>query len=77
MFPPAFDLLGKSNSILMLIIFFFQKNQSLTVKRQDIFGSVGHPASLIDRVVGFSQAAESYRAFEKGEVGKVIFDPWK
>jgi threonine dehydrogenase-like Zn-dependent dehydrogenase len=49
----------------------------LLVKRQDIFGSVGLPASLIDKVVDFSQAAESYRAFDKGEVGKVIFDPWK
>ena len=67
-----------SNSILTLIIMFiFLKKQPLTVKRQDIFGGVGHPASLIDRVVDFSQAAESYRAFDKGEVGKVIFDPWK
>ncbi|KAF8798824.1 hypothetical protein BYT27DRAFT_7121893 [Phlegmacium glaucopus] len=49
----------------------------LLVKRQDIFGGVGQPASLIDRVVDFSQAAEIYRAFDKGLVGKVIFDPWK
>lgn len=49
----------------------------VTVKRQDVFGKVGEAASLIDRIVDFSQAAESYRAFEKGEVGKVIFDPWK
>ena len=63
------------NSILTLNILL--KKQPLTVKRQDIFGSVGHPASLIDKVVDFSQAAESYRAFDKGEVGKVIFDPWK
>jgi hypothetical protein len=48
-----------------------------TVKRQDVFGKVGEAASLIDRIVDFSQAAESYRAFDKGEVGKVIFDPWK
>ena len=54
---------------------FFDK--LLTVKRQDIFGGVGESASLIDKVVDFSQAAESYRAFDKGEVGKVIFDPWK
>ena len=67
------------NSILTLIIliFFKKKQQPLTVKRQDIFGSVGHPASLIDKVVDFNQAAETYRAFDKGEVGKVIFDPWK
>ncbi|KAG6837621.1 hypothetical protein H0H93_006142 [Arthromyces matolae] len=46
------------------------------VKRQDVFGTIGEPASLIDRVVGFDVAAESYRAFDKGEVGKVIFKPW-
>lgn len=49
----------------------------LLAKRQDIFGSVGRSESLIDRIVDIDQAAESYRAFEKGEVGKVIFDPWK
>ncbi|KDR82662.1 hypothetical protein GALMADRAFT_263115 [Galerina marginata CBS 339.88] len=49
----------------------------LLVKRQDIFGGVGEAASLVDKVVGFSEAVESYRAFDKGEVGKVIFDPWK
>jgi hypothetical protein len=47
------------------------------VKRQDVFGKVGDPASLIDRIVDFSQAPESYRAFDKGEIGKVVFDPWK
>lgn len=49
----------------------------ILVKRQDVFGTIGESASLIDRVVAFDQAAESYRAFEKNEVGKVIFDPWK
>ncbi|TFK40676.1 alcohol dehydrogenase [Crucibulum laeve] len=49
----------------------------LLVKRQDVFGGVGQPESLVDRVVDFSQATESYRAFDKGEIGKVIFDPWK
>ncbi|KAG6854672.1 hypothetical protein C0991_003320 [Blastosporella zonata] len=48
----------------------------LLVKRQDVFGEVGKPASLIDRVVSFDMAADTYRAFDKGEVGKVIFDPW-
>ena len=47
------------------------------VKRQDVFGGIGQPESLIDRVVDIDKAAESYRAFEKGEVGKTIFDPWK
>lgn len=49
----------------------------ILVKRQDVFGTIGESASLIDRVVAFDQAVESYRAFEKNEVGKVIFDPWK
>ncbi|KAJ3501511.1 hypothetical protein NLJ89_g9307 [Agrocybe chaxingu] len=49
----------------------------LLVKRQDVFGGIGQPASLVDQVVDFSQAAEIYRAFDKGEVGKVIFDPWQ
>jgi hypothetical protein len=38
---------------------------------------VGEPASLIDRIVDFDQAVESYSSFDKGEIGKVIFDPWK
>ncbi|TFK27963.1 alcohol dehydrogenase [Coprinopsis marcescibilis] len=48
----------------------------LLVKRQDVFGGVGEPASLVDKIVTLSEAVESYRAFDKGEVGKVIFDPW-
>lgn len=76
MFPPAFDLLGEYqfNSD---VVDYYSLKKITTVKRQDIFGSVGLPASLIDKVVDFSQASESYRAFDKGEVGKVIFDPWK
>jgi hypothetical protein len=76
MFPPAFDLLGEF-PLNFDVDFLKKKTTFTTVKRQDIFGSVGLPASLIDKVVDFSQAAESYRAFDKGEVGKVIFDPWK
>ncbi|KAG6831950.1 hypothetical protein H0H92_006551 [Tricholoma furcatifolium] len=48
----------------------------LLVKRQDVFGPVGESASLVDRVVSFDTAAETYRAFEKGEIGKAIFSPW-
>ncbi|KAF5382719.1 hypothetical protein D9615_002837 [Tricholomella constricta] len=48
----------------------------LLVKRQDVFGGVGQAASLIDRIVSFKEATENYRAFDKGEVGKVIFSPW-
>lgn len=49
----------------------------ILVKRQDVFGQVGKKASLVDRITDFGQASESYRAFDKGEVGKIIFDPWK
>jgi hypothetical protein len=47
------------------------------VKRQDVFGAVGESDSLVDKIADFSQADEMYRAFEKGDVGKVVFDPWK
>jgi hypothetical protein len=49
----------------------------ILVRRQDVFGGVGEEASLIDRVVGFEGAAEIYAQFDKGTVGKVVFDPWK
>ncbi|KZP26293.1 hypothetical protein FIBSPDRAFT_351234 [Athelia psychrophila] len=49
----------------------------ILVKRQDVFGGVGTEVSLVDKVVGFSEAAESYRLFEKNLVGKVLFDPWR
>jgi hypothetical protein len=49
----------------------------LLVKRQDVFGGVGDEASLVDRIVGFKDAAESYELFDKGKCGKVLFDPWK
>ncbi|KAJ3900175.1 chaperonin 10-like protein [Lentinula edodes] len=48
----------------------------LLVKRQDVFGKVGTESSLIDRVVDIKQASEMYRAFDQGQVGKVLFDPW-
>lgn len=47
------------------------------VRRQDVFGKVGTESSLIDRIVGIAEATEMYRAFEKGEVGKVLFEPWR
>ncbi|KAK0503829.1 alcohol dehydrogenase [Armillaria luteobubalina] len=49
----------------------------LLIKRQDIFGGVGDESGLIDRIVGFDEAVEMYAAFDKGEVGKIVFDPWK
>ncbi|KAJ3913655.1 chaperonin 10-like protein [Lentinula edodes] len=42
----------------------------------DVFGKVGTESSLIDRVVDIKQASEMYRAFDQGQVGKVLFDPW-
>jgi hypothetical protein len=64
-------LVGEVISYLQMCVTLF------LVKRQDVFGGVGQPESLIDKLVDFDSAAESYRAFEKGEVGKIIFDPWK
>ena len=48
----------------------------ILLRRQDVFGSVGGAASLIDKVVGFGEAKEVYEEFDKGRCGKVLFDPW-
>lgn len=48
----------------------------ILLERQDVFGSVGEQASLIEQIVGFDQAAESYALFDKGKIGKTLFDPW-
>ncbi|KAH9915625.1 chaperonin 10-like protein [Fomitopsis serialis] len=47
------------------------------VKRQDVFGGIGEDASLIEKVVSFDEAAESYELFDKGKCGKILFDPWR
>lgn len=49
----------------------------LLLKRQDILGSVGGETSLVEKVVGFDNAAEIYDDFDKGRCGKVLFDPWQ
>ncbi|KAI0947545.1 hypothetical protein AcW1_009273 [Taiwanofungus camphoratus] len=49
----------------------------ILLKRQDVFGGVGEPTSLVEKIVGFDQAAHSYELFDKGKCGKVLFDPWK
>ncbi|KAK1227138.1 hypothetical protein PQX77_009878 [Marasmius sp. AFHP31] len=49
----------------------------ILVKRQDVFGEIGTESSLIDRVTGLDEAPEMYRQFERGDIGKVLFDPWK
>lgn len=48
----------------------------ILLKRQDVFGGVGEEASLIEKVVGLDDAAESYALFDKGKTGKVLFNPW-
>ncbi|OCH86982.1 hypothetical protein OBBRIDRAFT_760445 [Obba rivulosa] len=48
----------------------------ILLKRQDVFGGAGKEADLIDRVVRLDDAPEWYRVFDKGECGKVLFDPW-
>jgi threonine dehydrogenase-like Zn-dependent dehydrogenase len=49
----------------------------LLLKRQDVLGSVGGETSLVEKVVGFDDAAQIYDDFNKGKCGKVLFDPWK
>ena len=43
---------------------------------QNIFGSIGEKYSLIEKVVSFDTAAETYALFDKGKTGKILFDPW-
>lgn len=47
------------------------------LQHQDIFGSIGEEASLIEKVVSLDEAPESYELFDKGKCGKVLFDPWR
>ena len=48
----------------------------ILLKRQDVFGGIGEKASLIEKIVSFNEAAESYALFDKGKIGKILFDPW-
>ena len=45
-------------------------------RRQDVFGTVGDEASLVEKVVSLSEAPEMYELFDKGSIGKIVFDPW-
>ncbi|KAI0031854.1 chaperonin 10-like protein [Vararia minispora EC-137] len=47
----------------------------LLLKRRDIFGIIGD-SGLVERVVGLDDAPEAYEKFNRGEWGKVVFDPW-
>ncbi|EGN98107.1 hypothetical protein SERLA73DRAFT_91326 [Serpula lacrymans var. lacrymans S7.3] len=49
----------------------------ILLRRQDVFGAVGGTASLVEKIVGFDEAADTYELFDKGKCGKVLFDPWK
>lgn len=42
----------------------------------NVFGDVGGEAGLVERVAPIGEAKEWYEKFEKGECGKVLFDPW-
>jgi len=48
----------------------------ILLKRQDVFGAVGKEASLVEKIVSFDEAKESYDLFDKGKCGKLLFDPW-
>ena len=50
---------------------------NLLLKRQDIFGSVGTNASLIEKIVPLDEAPIVYEEFDKGKCGKILFDPWR
>ncbi|KAI0319843.1 chaperonin 10-like protein [Amylostereum chailletii] len=47
----------------------------LLLKRRDVLGVVGE-GGVVERVVPMSKAVEAYEKFERGEWGKVVFDPW-
>ena len=32
---------------------------------------------MVDSIVGLDAAVESYQKFDKGESGKILFDPWR
>ncbi|KAF7327683.1 hypothetical protein MKEN_00347700 [Mycena kentingensis (nom. inval.)] len=68
MFPMAFDLLGEFTCTFKSAL------NKAAVKRQDVFGSVGSPDSLVDRIVSPDDAVEMYKLFEQNKVGKVVFD---
>ncbi|OSC97355.1 hypothetical protein PYCCODRAFT_1419555 [Trametes coccinea BRFM310] len=46
------------------------------LKRQDVFGGVGTDSSLIEKVVALDQAVDMYKLFDKGDCGKILFNPW-
>jgi hypothetical protein len=49
------------------------RHQGRVGGQSGVLGVVGEETSLVERVVSIEEAAEAYRLFEKGEVGKVVF----
>lgn len=49
----------------------------ILLNHQVVFGGIGEKTSLIEKVVGFDDAVQSYEEFDKGLCGKVLFDPWR
>jgi len=47
----------------------------LFLRRRDILSVIGE-SGVVDRIVPMSDAVRAYEVFEKGEYGKVVFDPW-
>ena len=47
----------------------------LLLRRRDVLGAIGE-SGVVDRIVPLSDAVRAYEAYEKGEYGKVVFDPW-
>jgi hypothetical protein len=45
------------------------------LRRRDVLGTIGE-SGVVDRIVPLSDAVRAYEAYEKGEYGKVVFDPW-
>ncbi|THH17377.1 hypothetical protein EW146_g3429 [Bondarzewia mesenterica] len=47
----------------------------LLARRRDVLGVIG-THGVVERVCPLSDAVRAYNLFEKGEWGKVVFDPW-
>ena len=47
-----------------------ERSGGVLERRKEAFGG------FVERIVGFKEAKDTYERFEKGECGKVCFDPW-
>lgn len=55
----------------------FPLARDVLARHRSVFGTVGGPASLVERVVGLEEAPHWYEEFDKGRCGKVLLDPWR